>query len=120
MAKGGGQEGLADTERDPDRLQQLRALLPCEVRVTSATHPLSGQLLIALSFQRRNSVLMLVVTLPDGTRGTIAAAATGVFGEGAVQATPAVLSAEGFRHLHELVAGLKTGARKRARPKTRK
>ncbi len=111
---------FAGPVRDPDRLQQLRALLPCEVRVTSATHPLSGQLLMALSFQRRNGVLMLVVTLPDGTRGTIAAAATGVFGEGAVQATPAVLSAEGFRHLHGLVAALKSGARKHARPKTRK
>jgi hypothetical protein len=75
---------------------------------------------MALSFQRRNGVLMLVVTLPDGSRGTIAAQATGVFGESAVQAAPAVLSAEGFRHLHGLVVALKGGPGKRARPKTRK
>jgi hypothetical protein len=93
---------FARARRDTDRLQQLRSLLPCEVTVTSPTHPLSGRLLTALSFQRRNGVLMLVVTLPDGSRGTIAAQATGVFGESAVQAAPAVLSAEGIRHLHEL------------------
>lgn len=120
VAEGSSEERFPDTDRDPDRLQQLRSLLPCEVRVTSPTHPLSGKLLMALSFQRRNGVLMLVVTLPDDSRGTIAAAATGVFGESAVEATPAVLSAEGFQHLHDLVVALKGGARKRARPKTRK
>ena len=76
--------------------------------------------MMALSFQRRNGVLMLVVTLPDGSRGTIAAQATGVFGESTVQVTPAVLSAEGFRHLHGLVVALKGGAGRRARAKTRK
>jgi hypothetical protein len=75
---------------------------------------------MALSFQRRNGVLMLVVTLPDGSRGTIAAAATGVFGESVVRAAPTVLSADGLRHLHGLVMALKGGAGKRARPKTRK
>jgi len=94
--------------------------LPCEVRVTSPTHPLFGKLLMALSFQRRNGVLLLVVTLPDGSRGTVPAAATGVFGEGSVQAAPVVLSADGFRHLYELVVALKGDARKRARAKTRK
>ena len=115
-----GQHRFADARRDPDRLQQLRSLLPCEVRVTSPTHPLSGRLLMALSFQRRNGVLLLVVTLPDGSRGTIAAQATGVFGESAVQATPTLLSAEGCRQLHGLVVALKGGAGKRARPNTRK
>jgi hypothetical protein len=120
MAERCRHERFADPDRDPDRLQQLRTLLPCEVRVTSPTHPLSGQLLQALSFRRRNGVLMLVVGLPDGSRGTIAAAATGVFGERAVQAEPTVLTAEGFRQLHGLVVALNGGAGKRARPKTRK
>jgi hypothetical protein len=104
--------------RDPDRLQQLRSLLPCEVRVTSLTHPLSGHLLRALSFRRRNGVLMLVVTLPDGSPGTIAAEATGVFGEGAVQPEPTVLSDEGIRRLHGLVEVLKCSPRKRTSPNT--
>lgn len=88
--------------------------------MTSATHPLSGQLLMASSFQRRNGVLMLVVTLPDGSRGTIAAEATGVLGKSAVQATSTVLSAEGIQHLHGLVVALKRAATKRARPEERK
>jgi hypothetical protein len=75
---------------------------------------------MALSFQRRNGVLMLVVTLPDGSRGTIAAQATGVFGEQAARPAAVVLSAEGFRRLHGVVVALKGRAGKRSRPKTRK
>ena len=55
--------------RDSDRLQQLRAVLPCEVRVTAVTHPLFGRLLAASGFKRRGGVLSLVVMLPDGSPG---------------------------------------------------
>jgi hypothetical protein len=115
-----GQIGFARARRDPDRLQQLRSLLPCEVRVTSPTHPLSGQLLQAHSFQRRNGVLMLVVTLPDGSRGTMPADVTGVLGDQRAEGVPVVLSAEGVRQLHALVIALKSTGRRRAGPKTRK
>ena len=76
----GGQVGLAGAGKDGDRLQQLRAVLPCQVRVTSATHPLSGRLVAARSFTRLHGVLVLVIELPDGSPGTIAAAATDVLG----------------------------------------
>jgi hypothetical protein len=33
-------------------------VLPCEVRVTSKTHPLSGRLIVARSFKRVNGVLL--------------------------------------------------------------
>jgi hypothetical protein len=94
---------LAGARSDGDRLQHLRAVLPCEVRVTAATHPLFGRLLDAASFKRLSGVLHLVVVLPDGSPGTIPAAATSVFGDGAVSAAPTtVLSAEGVRRLRIL------------------
>jgi hypothetical protein len=98
----------------------LRASLPCEVRVTSTTHPLAGRLLMASAFRRRNGVLLLVVALPDGSPGTIPADATNVFGERAVQSPAVVLSAEGFRQLGRLVATLRPARRNRVRALTRK
>jgi hypothetical protein len=89
----------------------LRSLLPCEVRVTASTHPLYGQLLAASSFVRRNGVVMLVVILPDGSPGTISADATNVFGEQIATASSEVLSADGFRHLHQLVVTLRPARR---------
>jgi hypothetical protein len=44
-------------------------VLPAEVRVTAATHPLFGRLLWASGFKRLGGVLHLVVTLPDGSPG---------------------------------------------------
>ena len=65
------QMGLAGSGSEGDRLQQLRAVLPCEVRVVAETHPLFGRLLAAKSFKRWNGVLLLVIDLPDGSPGTI-------------------------------------------------
>jgi len=59
-----------------DRLQQLRAVLPCDVRVVAGTHPLFVRVLVARSFRRWNGVLLLVVDLPDSSPGTIGADAT--------------------------------------------
>ena len=92
--------------RDGDRLQQLRAVLPCQVRVTSATHPLSGRLVAARSFTRLHGVLMLVIELPDGSPGTIAAAATDVLGPADAAGPVVVLDAAGWRRLRDLVAVL--------------
>jgi hypothetical protein len=72
--------GLPRADRDGDRLQHLRAVLPCEVRVTSEVHPLFGRLVRASSFKRLNGVLHLVVELPDGSPGTVRAEATDVLG----------------------------------------
>jgi hypothetical protein len=84
-----------------DRLQQLRAVLPCEITVIDEAHPLLGERLRALSFRRRQGVLMLVVVLPDGTPGMVAAEATDVFGgDAAVVARLATtLSVDGVRRL---------------------
>lgn len=79
-------------------------MLPCKVRVAAETHPLFGRLLEAASFKRLSGVLHLVVVLPDGTPGTIPAAATTVFGDvPAPAACAAVLSVEGVRGLRILV-----------------
>jgi hypothetical protein len=80
QAEADQQVRLAGADREGDRLQHLRAVLPCEVRVTSAAHPLSGRLVAARSFKRLNGVLLLVIELPDGSPGTIPAAATDVLG----------------------------------------
>lgn len=98
--------GLAGPRGDGDRLQQLRAILPTEVRIIRETHPLFGQLLLATTFKRWRGVLHLVVTLPDGSPGTIPADSSNVFGEEKGEAGVAVLSAEGFRHLHARVSAL--------------
>ena len=94
---GAGSEG--------DRLQQLRAVLPCDVRVVAETHPLFGRLLAARSFKRWNGVL-LVVELRDGSPGTIRADATDVLGVGGVGGAGAVLDAAGLRELHRLTQRL--------------
>jgi hypothetical protein len=98
--------GLDCSVSEGDRLQQLRAVLPCEVRVVAETHPLFGRLLAARSFKRWNGVLLLVVELPDGSPGTIRADATDVFGVGGLQSAVSVLDAAGLRELHRLVRRL--------------
>jgi hypothetical protein len=84
----------------------LRAVLPSEVRVTSATHPLSGRVVPARSFKRLNGELLLVIELPDGSPGTIPAGATDVLGWAEVSGPPVVLDAGGWRRLRELVVML--------------
>ena len=78
-------------------------MLPCEVRVTSETHPLFGRLVKAASFKRLQGVMHLVIELPDGSPGTIRAAATDVLGAGEGREPAVVLDADGLRHLRGLV-----------------
>jgi hypothetical protein len=101
-----GQVGFAGAGRESDRLQQLRAVLPSEVRVTSTMHPLSGRLVVARSFKRLHGELLLVIELPDGSPGTIAANATDVLGSAEAGGPPVVLDAGGWRRLRELVVAL--------------
>ena len=106
------QVALAGAGSDSDILQHLRAVLPCEVRVTAATHPLFGLVVAAHQFRRVDSVLFLVVTLPDGSPGTVRADATGVLGGPAVEQGVTVLDGDGVRALRGLVARLKPPRRK--------
>jgi hypothetical protein len=102
--------GFPDADSDGDRLQHIRAVLPCEVRVVAETHPLFGRLLRAVSFKRLSGVLYLVVGLPDGSPGTVRADATDVFGELPVRDAVTVLDGEGVRALYALV--VRIGARR--------
>jgi hypothetical protein len=88
----------------------LRAVLPCEVRVTAGAHPLFGRLVKAASFKRWNGVLLLVVELPDGSPGTIRADATDVLGVVEADGPSVVLDSEGLRRLRSLVTTLGSGA----------
>jgi hypothetical protein len=87
--------------------------------VSSPTHPLFGHLLKASGFKRWRGQLLLVVTLPDGSAGTIPAEATNVLPSEAPVVLTAMFSADGFRHLHQMVSSFGTGQR-RPRLKTRK
>jgi hypothetical protein len=98
--------GFAGARSEGNRLQQLRAVLPCEVRVVVETHPLFGRLLAARSFKRWNGALLLVVELPDGSPGTVRADATDVFGGGVVEGAVSVFDAAGLRELHRLTQRL--------------
>jgi hypothetical protein len=100
---------LSHPDREVDRLQHLRAVLPCEVRVTGEAHPLFGRLVKAASFKRWNGVLHLVIELPDGSPGTIRADVTDVLGSVAADGPAVVVDAEGLRRLRSLVTVLGSG-----------
>ncbi len=78
---GAGGHGCPAADQIGDRLQHLREMLPCAVRVTAVAHPLHGRVLDAVSFLHRRGVLHLVVKLPDSSPGTIPVSATDVFGQ---------------------------------------
>ncbi len=121
MAEGDEDVALAGAGRDSDRLQQIRQLLPCDVRVTSTKHPLFGTVLLARGFKRWKGELMLVVVLPDGSPGTLSVAATDLFGtERATELQTLVLSVDGVRRLQVLVESLSPAKRSAIRAKTRK
>jgi hypothetical protein len=87
--------GFAGAGSDGERLQHLRSVLPCRVQVTASMHPLFGELLAATGFKRWNGVPLLVVTRPDGSRGTIRADATDIFATDSVEPTCRVLAGPG-------------------------
>ena len=106
-AEGGGEVGLAGAGSDGERLQHLRSVLPCRVRVTAASHPLFGDVLDASGFKRWNGELLLVVTLPDGSPGTVRVDVTDVFAGPPAGSTPLVLDGGGIQRLHQLVVTLR-------------
>ncbi len=74
----------------------------------------------AVGFKRRSGVLLLVVTLPDGTPGTIRADATDILCASPSEPGATVLTVEGIRQLRLLVDALAPARKRRGRPKTRK
>ena len=79
--------------------------------MTAATHPLFGLLLSAQHFKRLDGAVFLVVTLPDGSPGTIRADATDVLGAAVDESSGTVLDADGLRLLLALVSRLQSPRR---------
>ena len=83
--------------------------------MTLGLHPLCGQLLRARSFRRLQGELMLAVVLPDGSVGTLPAAATDVFGaeQRCEQPLATLLSVDGVRRRRALLAAKSHGSQSR-------
>lgn len=94
--------------------------MPCEVRVTSEVHPLFGRLLPATGFKRHEGVLFLIVSLPDGSPGTIPLSATDILGVEPAPVLVTALSVDGIRQLRTLVGSMKRPGRSPSGPRTRK
>ena len=95
-------------DQEGDKLQRVRAALPCEVLVTAAAHPLFGSRLTAYAFRHVDGVLHLKVKLPEGRPGLIRADVTDVHGDG--EKRPGlVLDVAGLRELRVLVLRLRDG-----------
>jgi len=90
--------------------------------VIASAHPLCGKRLQASSFRRQAEELLLVVELPDGSPGLMAAAVTDIFGvPEPPPGPPTVLSVEGARHLRSMLEAGGSGSgstspRRRPRP----
>src|ERR1022692_3899613 len=69
----GIQQRLVLLHQEGDKLQRVRAALPCEVLVTAAAHPLFGSRLTAYAFRHVDGVLHLKVKLPEGRPGLVRA-----------------------------------------------
>jgi hypothetical protein len=69
---------------------------------------LAGRVLSASGFKRGQGEVLLVVTLADGSRGTIPAAATDVLGGAVGVVVESVLSVDGVRRLRVIVDGLES------------
>jgi hypothetical protein len=82
----------------------LRPLLPEEVTVTAAAHPLCGERLAVEGRRRVGGVPCLIVRLPDGTPGTIEVQATSAAATASEPSAGVLLSAEGVRQLRRLLA----------------
>jgi hypothetical protein len=104
----GVQARLVALDQEGDKLQRVRAALPCEVLVTAAAHPLFGSRLTAYAFRHVDGVLHLKVRLPEGLPGLVRADVTDVHGDG--QERPGLaLDVAGLRELRVLVVRLRDG-----------
>jgi hypothetical protein len=77
-------------------------------------------MLEATTFRCWQGVVWLVVTLPDGSSGTIAAKDTDVLGPRVDEPGVTILSADGLRHLRTLLEALGTKAQSGPRRQQRK
>src|ERR1035438_2853933 len=97
----GVQARLVALDQEGDKLQRVRAALPCEVLVTAAAHPLFGSRLTAYAFRHVDGVLHLKVKLPEGRPGLVRADVTDVHGDGEERPS-LVLDVAGLRGLRVL------------------
>jgi hypothetical protein len=82
----------------------LRPLLPREVTVTAAHHPLSGRRLAVEGRRAIGGRAHLIVRLRDGTPGTVELQATSAAAAEGGASAGALLSVEGLRRLRRLLA----------------
>jgi len=85
-------------------MRELRSLLPEEVTVTAAHHPLAGMRLAVEGRRAVRGAACLIVRLPDGTPGTIELSATSCASVGGGAPVGALLSVEGVRRLRRLLS----------------
>lgn len=97
---------LARSRRSGHRLHDFRASLPREITVTALHHPLFGQRLEVRAWSTLRGVVHLVVTLPDGTPGTIELGATSAGGDAIEPQAATILSVDGVRRLRTLLEAL--------------
>ena len=103
--------GLAPGDELDHRLHELRPSLPREVTVTAVHHPLCGERLAVEGRRRVSGVRCLIVRLPDGTPGTVEAAATSAAPAATEPRSGALLSVDGVRRLRGVLAPRAAGDR---------
>jgi predicted homoserine dehydrogenase-like protein len=82
----------------------LRPLVPQEVTITAAHHPLAGRRLAVEGRRAIRGRAHLIVRLPDGTSGTVELQATSAAAGAGSASAGALLSVEGLRRLRRMLA----------------
>jgi hypothetical protein len=102
-------------------IARVLAHLPEQVRIVWPQHQLCGAELAVHSWQRVKGEIHLLLTLPDGSRACLPAAATSLWEPFVHDDHPApMLSADGIRQLHQLMDALQARTRRRHRSVGRK
>jgi hypothetical protein len=105
----------------PREIADVLAHLPERVRILWPHHQLCGAELAVHSWQRVHGEIHLLLTLPDGSRACLPAAATSLW-EPLVHDEPSsvMLSADRIRQLRQLMDALQARTRRRQRSVSRK
>jgi hypothetical protein len=105
----------------PREIADVLAHLPERVRIVWPHHQLCGAELVVHSWQRVKGEIHLLLTLPDGSRACLPAAATSLWEPLVDDDRPAVmLTADRIRQLHQLMDALQARTRRRHRSVGRK
>jgi hypothetical protein len=89
--------------------------LPDTIRVTWVDHRLCGTELPIHGWHHVHGEIHLLVTLPDGSRGYLPAAATSLWQAQENDRAAFILTGDGVRRLRQLVVALQARSRRRRR-----